>query len=153
MTGVIDMTISNITKRLGVAAATLASVLLLAQPVPAQAARGGGGGFHGGGFHGGGFHGGGFHGGGFHGFRGGFEGFHGGGHFAGRNDWGGWGWGGALGLAGAFGYGWDDYPDYGGYAGATAYAPSGYWYYCQNPAGYYPYVTQCTVGWQAVPAS
>ena len=50
--------------RLGVAAAALAGVLALVQPMPAQAAHGGGG-FHGGGFHGGGFHGG-FHGGGFH---------------------------------------------------------------------------------------
>jgi hypothetical protein len=58
--------------RLGVAAAALAGVLALIEPMPAQAAHGGGGG-HGGGFHGGGFHGGGFHGGGFHG------GFHGGG--------------------------------------------------------------------------
>src|SRR5215211_9142757 len=68
--------------RLSVAAA-LAGVMAFAQPVPAEAAHGGGGGFHGGGFHGGGFHGGGFHGGGFHG--GGFRG-------------GGWGLG-AAGLA------------------------------------------------------
>src|SRR5271165_518649 len=27
------------------------------------------------------------------------------------------------------------------------------WYYCSDPAGYYPYVTQCNTGWQAVPAS
>lgn len=26
------------------------------------------------------------------------------------------------------------------------------WYYCQNPAGYYPYVRECPVGWQRVPA-
>lgn len=26
-----------------------------------------------------------------------------------------------------------------------------YWYYCWNPAGYYPYVTHCPGGWQAVP--
>lgn len=25
-----------------------------------------------------------------------------------------------------------------------------YWYYCWNPAGYYPYVTHCPGGWQAV---
>jgi hypothetical protein len=24
------------------------------------------------------------------------------------------------------------------------------WYYCQDPAGYYPYVQQCPRGWQAV---
>jgi hypothetical protein len=28
-----------------------------------------------------------------------------------------------------------------------------YWYYCANPAGYYPYVAQCVVGWQRVPAT
>ncbi len=26
------------------------------------------------------------------------------------------------------------------------------WYYCANPQGYYPYVPQCTVPWQQVPA-
>jgi hypothetical protein len=25
-----------------------------------------------------------------------------------------------------------------------------YWYYCQNPQGYYPYVTQCPKGWMKV---
>jgi hypothetical protein len=25
-----------------------------------------------------------------------------------------------------------------------------YWYYCANPAGYYPYVQQCPGGWQRV---
>jgi len=27
------------------------------------------------------------------------------------------------------------------------------WYYCSDPAGYYPYVTQCNTGWQTAPAS
>lgn len=31
-------------------------------------------------------------------------------------------------------------------------APPQYWYYCANPAGYYPYVARCFVGWQRVPA-
>ncbi len=33
--------------------------------------------------------------------------------------------------------------------------PPVYWYYCQNPAGYYPYVSQCPGGWLTVvpPAS
>lgn len=30
--------------------------------------------------------------------------------------------------------------------------PAQYWYYCRDPAGYYPYVSQCPGGWQAVPA-
>lgn len=28
--------------------------------------------------------------------------------------------------------------------------PSGYWYYCQNPQGYYPTVRECPGGWQQV---
>lgn len=30
-----------------------------------------------------------------------------------------------------------------------------YWYYCPNPAGYYPYITECPAGWLTVvpPAS
>jgi hypothetical protein len=28
--------------------------------------------------------------------------------------------------------------------------PSGYWYYCSNPKGYYPYVKECPGGWQQV---
>lgn len=28
-----------------------------------------------------------------------------------------------------------------------------YWYYCANPAGYYPYVAQCPGGWQRVAAT
>jgi len=31
-------------------------------------------------------------------------------------------------------------------------APGTTWYYCDNPAGYYPYVAQCTAPWRAVPA-
>jgi hypothetical protein len=26
----------------------------------------------------------------------------------------------------------------------------GYWYYCQNPPGYYPYVKRCSKGWMKV---
>lgn len=32
-------------------------------------------------------------------------------------------------------------------------APTQYWYYCANPVGYYPYVAQCLVNWQPVPAT
>jgi len=28
--------------------------------------------------------------------------------------------------------------------------PAGYWYYCTNPEGYYPYVKACPSGWQQV---
>ena len=27
-----------------------------------------------------------------------------------------------------------------------------YWYYCSNPSGYYPYVPECAMPWQRVPA-
>jgi hypothetical protein len=166
-------------KRRGVMsiAAALLGATVLCQPDLAHAAHGGGGGGHGGGggfhgggggFHGGGggFHGGGFHGGGFHadGFHGG--GFHGGGFhgsFAGghgdhwnhgwHNGRYGWGWGGGLGWGYyPYDYGSYGYPDYGYYNYGQPYA-SQTWYYCSDPAGYYPYVAQCNTGWQAVPAS
>jgi hypothetical protein len=35
----------------------------------------------------------------------------------------------------------------------TPPAPAQYWYYCPNPAGYYPYVAQCQTDWQKVPAT
>lgn len=28
--------------------------------------------------------------------------------------------------------------------------PAGYWYYCNNPEGYYPYIKECPLGWQQV---
>jgi hypothetical protein len=28
--------------------------------------------------------------------------------------------------------------------------PSGYWYYCNSPEGYYPYIKACPNGWQQV---
>jgi hypothetical protein len=109
-----------------------------------------GGGFHGGGFHGGGFHGGGFHGGGFHG-----GGFHARSHgriFIGAP---------IIVAPGYYPYG---YPYSYGYAPFTGYGDpsaadvepqdsgSNYWYYCQNPAGYYPAVQTCPSGWlQVVP--
>lgn len=55
-------------------------------------------------------------------------------------------------------YDYDYYPDYGNYYGQPYYNygrtnAAQTWYYCSNRAGYYPYVTQCNTGWQAVPAS
>jgi hypothetical protein len=41
-----------------------------------------------------------------------------------------------------------DYPDY----AAFDYVASQYWYYCPYPAGFYPYVQQCSTAWQLVPA-
>src|ERR1700730_3872026 len=161
----------GIGKVLGLAAAALLFAVALLQPDLAKAAHGGGGGgFHGGGggFHGGGFHGGGFHGGGFGGFHGGGVpggGFHAGGFHHGFGRFRG-GFGGGFGGIYApywwdYGYPYSDYgyyPDYGNHYGQP-YSKHGQpnaaqtWYYCSNPAGYYPYVTQCNTGWQAVPAS
>ncbi len=31
--------------------------------------------------------------------------------------------------------------------------PQSYWYYCSNPAGYYPYVAECPGGWRPVPVT
>jgi hypothetical protein len=36
---------------------------------------------------------------------------------------------------------------------ATQPAPNQFWYYCSQPDGYYPYIAQCQVPWQKVPAS
>src|SRR5438105_7913381 len=158
----------GIGRALAIAAALLCATAL-SQPNLAYAGHGGGGGGGGGhggggggGFHGGGGGMGGFHGGGFHG--GGF-----GGHFAGVHN--GFGerhegfrdrredfregrnrafFGGGLGL-GFFGYPYYA-PDYGDYGYSQPYSAQT-WYYCWDPAGYYPYVTQCNTGWQAVPAS
>ena len=131
---------------LGKAAAAVIFTAALCQSGVANAGPhgGGGGGFHGGGFHGGGF--GGFHAGGFHGggFRG--DGFHDRGFGRFRGGFGVLGW-----PYYAYPYGSDYYPDYG--YGWNQYGNSYTWYYCSDPAGYYPYVAQCNTGWQAVPAS
>jgi hypothetical protein len=57
-----------------------------------------------------------------------------------------------LGVLGyPYPYGYDYYPYYGYDTGQPSTAQT--WYYCSDPAGYYPYVAQCNTGWQAVPAS
>ncbi len=47
-----------------------------------------------------------------------------------------------------------------GYVAPPAYGPPaaepqnpGYWYYCANPQGYYPYIRTCNGQWQTVPAN
>lgn len=144
---------SRIGRALGTAAAALLCVIAVSQPNLAHAEPHGGG-SHGGGFHGGG--GGGFHGGGFH--AGGFGGFHGGGfhpgfgesHEGGFHDGrfhdGRFHGGRFFGGVGLGGY----YPYSGGYYDYAQPSYSQTWYYCADPAGYYPYVTQCNTGWQAV---
>jgi hypothetical protein len=126
-------------------AAALLCATALGQPNPAYAGPHGGGG--GGGFHGGGF--GGFHGGGFHA---GFGGFHGGGFHGGEfhgdrfHDR-------RFFFGGSFADpGWGYYPYYDYYDYSQPYSAQT-WYYCSDPAGYYPYVGQCNTGWQTVPGS
>jgi hypothetical protein len=34
----------------------------------------------------------------------------------------------------------------------TGLPPSEFWYYCDNPQGYYPYIAACNGPWQEVPA-
>jgi hypothetical protein len=136
----------GIRRALTIAAALLCATAL-GEPNLAYAGPHGGGG--GGGFHGGGM--GGFHGGGFGGFHGHFAGMHHG--FGERHD--GFRRGvfiGGLGF-GYYGYpyGWDYSPDYGYYGYSQPSSQD--WYYCSDPAGYYPYVAQCNTGWQAVPAN
>jgi hypothetical protein len=51
-------------------------------------------------------------------------------------------------------YGGDYYYPYYGYGYNTGQPSTAQtWYYCSDPAGYYPYVTQCSTSWQTVPAS
>jgi hypothetical protein len=116
-----------------------------------------------------------FGGGGHFGGHGGHFGGHNGGHFGGHHG-GGYGYGyGALGFGlglGALYYYDNNYAEYDGYGpvprdyhdtypdasapdaveqGAPPDVP-GYWYRCDDPAGYYPYVGICPHPWQAVPA-
>jgi hypothetical protein len=106
----------------------------------------GAGGYHGGGYHGGGYYGGGYHGGG----------YHGGGYYGGVWIGPGWGWGGWGPWWGA-----PYYPYYASPPVVEQQAPvyveptpqreeQSYWYYCQNPEGYYPYVQNCPGGWMKV---
>ena len=38
-------------------------------------------------------------------------------------------------------------------AQTTGAAPPQYWYYCDNPKGYYPYVPNCSAAWRQVAAT
>ena len=136
---------------------------------------GGGGGWHGGGWNGGGWHGGsvgwnnGWHGGGW-GWRGPGWGW----------GWGGWGWRAGWGPGwwgpGWWGPGvvvgaplWNPWVVGGPWVAGSSWTPplvvadqappppvmvqqGQFWYYCQSPAGYYPYVAECPGGaWIKVP--
>ena len=35
----------------------------------------------------------------------------------------------------------------------TGLPPAQFWYFCDNPQGYYPYVASCSVPWRQVPAT
>ena len=129
--------------------------LLISTVIPSHAWSGGGGNWSGGGrggsWHGGGMSHGGWHGGGWHGRH----------HFFGPRVF--------LGVGVAAPFWWYPY----GYAYPYPYAypaystpevvesspqtyiqqdtqAQQYWYYCQSPQGYYPYVKECPGGWQQV---
>ena len=125
--------------RLGQAVAVVAGVLALSfPPLSLEAAPHAGGhvaGFHAGGL--GGFHG--MHFGGFHGAH--FGGFHEG--FRHHHWHGGWWWG-VIPVPVFYEY---DALDY------TPVFAASYLYYCPYPAGFYPYVQQCSTDWELVPAS
>ena len=156
--------------------AVVLAVAFAVWTVDAEGRRGGGGGGGGGGGSpGAGRTGGGGGGGGHHGGHGGrHHGGHGGGHHGGHyhGGWGGW-YGPAVGISFAspwyWGWGWPGYGWGYPYAGAYVYPYDGYsnapisyveiqtpapesgsWYYCQNPAGYFPYVSSCNQPWIAV---
>jgi hypothetical protein len=139
------------------AAVVLAAALVLALMLPqtALAQHGGGGGWHGGGGGGGGGGGSGWSGGGGGGGGGGWHG--GGGNWHGGSWHQGW-YGSRYGWWWVIpGFGWYaydapiyPYPDPDAYTQAISAPP--FWYYCSNPAGYYPYVAQCSGPWQPVPA-
>jgi hypothetical protein len=122
----------------------------------------GGGGWHGGGSGGGWHGGGGYHGGGWYG--GGYRGWYGGWYGPGLGIYVGapgyWGWGGWPYYAASYPV-YSTYPAYGtaevGASGtylqsAPEPAPNqaSYWYYCTEPAGYYPYVQNCSRAWMQV---
>ncbi len=162
------------TRRTALSVITVLLVLLL--PEGSALARPGGGfsGSHGGGFSGAhsgfsgghtqaspgghwGGHGWGYHGGGWgygHGYYGGFYG----GVYADP-----WAWGYAYPPVVGYGaYAYDDAPPVAGayverappvQSGGQPMSQPNTWYYCSNPAGYYPYVNNCSVTWQQVPAT
>jgi hypothetical protein len=53
-----------------------------------------------------------------------------------------------------YGYGWPYYPQEVSEAPPAYSEPEQqqpyYWYYCQNPQGYYPYIKSCPGGWMTV---
>jgi hypothetical protein len=138
----------------------------------------GGGGQGGGYYRGGGHWGGGWHGGNWHGGGWGRPGWGGGvwwGPPAGTwwGGWGpgwgtwwgpgwGWGWGTSVGVVADAPWGWD-WPVWNapvtvaaapGMGGPQTFvepqAPTGFWYYCTDPAGYFPYVRNCSKPWMTV---
>lgn len=130
-------------------------VVILAGTIAGNAAWARGGGGHGGGGH--------------------FGGGHNGGHFGGYHGGGGFG-SGFYGFGLGYGVGsyYGGFTPYGRYGGFYGYPPtvitvpttppvyiqqpspvtqqyqSGYWYYCSNPEGYYPYIKECLNTWQQV---
>ena len=101
----------------------------------------------------------GYYGGSGHGYHGGSgHGYYGGGW--GHGYYGGWWpgiyWGGPV-VVGSPWYPYDYYPQPPTviqqapvYVQPQQQEDANYWYYCENPKGYYPYVTSCPGGWMKV---
>ncbi|MBV8271496.1 MAG: hypothetical protein JO067_04420 [Cupriavidus sp.] len=145
-----------------IALALLAGAAMAAGGPALAGNHGGGGGMHGGG--------GGMRGGGMQGSFQGHDGFHHDGfhHDGFHHD--GFHHGHVAFVVGVGWPGWWGYPYYGGWPypvsyPASYYAPpaqyieqgdgsdaNAWWYRCDQPSGYYPYIKECPGGWQTVPA-
>ena len=131
-------------RNLKLAVIAFAAACVVAPVSGAMAQSHGGGGVHGGG--------GGFRGGygGFHGYGGRGFGFYFGGPYLGWPYY----YGAPYGYPYPYGY-YYPYPD-DGYLYppqqpmGSAAAPENYWYYCDNPKGYYPYISSCNGQWREV---
>ena len=121
-------------RRIG-AAVLIGLLVLWAASVLAGRGGGSGGGW-GSGHGGGGWHG---------GHRGGHFHHGGGGFFIGTGPW----WWGPPYYPPPY---WFDQPEFFGEPMEYIQPSPPYWYYCADPAGYYPYVLQCTTPWLPVPA-
>jgi hypothetical protein len=112
-------------------------VLLVIWASPSLAGRGGSpGGGWGSGHSGGGWHG---------GHRGGHFHHGGGGVFIGTGPW----WWGPPYYPPPY---WFDQPVFFGEPIEYIQPSPPYWYYCEDPPGYYPYVPQCTTPWRPIPS-
>lgn len=150
-------------KKLAFAVAAIVAVASVSGAALGQGRDGARGGHDGGAVRG--HAGGAWHGGGWHGSQGGWYGPRVGVYLGGPYWWGGWGYPYYAPYPGYYPYSVyapypadypysayvpDDPPAYAQSAPAAAPAPPVYWYYCPDPAGYFPYVQNCSKAWMTV---